>query len=167
MRQQGIKEPVNKTKIRLLPVVAAMFLLSFSVLSFEIALTRIFSILVSYHYVFSIVSMVPFGLGIGAMLVPCWHRWFPNTSYPLKAILFSLLIVLSLAGIIALPLVGGNLSFNLRFWLLTVLAAVPFLAAGLVMAELYQEFAPRGSLLYGFDLLGSQLFPHRYSTEVE
>lgn len=50
---------------------------------------------------------------------------------------------------------GGTLSFNLRFWLLTVLAAIPFLAAGLAMAELYQDFAPRGSLLYGFDLLGA------------
>ncbi|HEC61515.1 MAG TPA: hypothetical protein ENI27_04605, partial [bacterium] len=55
----------GKTKIQFVPIAVSVFLLSFSILSLEVALTRIFSILFSYHYVFSVISMVLFGLGIG------------------------------------------------------------------------------------------------------
>ncbi len=97
----------GKTKIQFVPIAASVFLLSFSILSLEVALTRIFSILISYHYVFSVISMVLFGLGIGAMMVPRWRRWFPATGYPMNAMLFSLLTVLSLAGVVTLLLVGA------------------------------------------------------------
>src|ERR671937_2829926 len=46
-----------------------LFVLSMSVLLFEITLTRLFSIVLWYDYAFMAISVAFFGLGIGALLV--------------------------------------------------------------------------------------------------
>src|ERR1051325_4245373 len=46
-----------------------LFVLSLSVLLFELTLTRIFSIVLWYDYAFMAISVAFFGLGIGALLV--------------------------------------------------------------------------------------------------
>ena len=49
-------------------LLVGVFIVSFGVLAFEISLTRIFSVLFSYHYTFLIVSIALFGLGLGGIL---------------------------------------------------------------------------------------------------
>ncbi|MFL6367998.1 MAG: hypothetical protein ACJ72T_05555, partial [Nitrososphaeraceae archaeon] len=46
-----------------------LFVLSMSVLLFELTLTRLFSIVLWYDYAFMAISVAFFGLGIGALLV--------------------------------------------------------------------------------------------------
>ena len=46
-----------------------LFVLSLSVLLFELTLTRIFSIVLWYDYAFMAISVAFFGLGIGALLI--------------------------------------------------------------------------------------------------
>ena len=58
----------------------AIFMLSFSALTLEIALARIFSVLFSYHYVFTIVSLSLFGIGLGGMSLNRWKIWFPRAG---------------------------------------------------------------------------------------
>jgi hypothetical protein len=48
-------------------IVLSTVLISYGVLTFEITLTRVFSVMLSYHYVFAIVSFALFGLGIGGL----------------------------------------------------------------------------------------------------
>jgi len=59
-----------------LTLLVAIFTVSLSVLVFEIALTRIFSVLLRFHFVFLAVSLAICGLGISGLvgfLIPC--RW--------------------------------------------------------------------------------------------
>ena len=50
-------------------LLAGIFLISFSLLAFEITLTRLLSVVLSYHYVFVVVSLALLGLGTGGIFV--------------------------------------------------------------------------------------------------
>ena len=50
-------------------LLVTLFMLSLSVLLFELTLTRIFSIVLWYDYAFMAISVAFFGLGIGALLI--------------------------------------------------------------------------------------------------
>ncbi len=50
-------------------LLAGVFLISFSLLAFEITLTRILSVALSYHYVFVVASLALLGLGAGGIFV--------------------------------------------------------------------------------------------------
>ena len=49
-------------------VLAAVFLMSAGVLIFEVALTRLFSVVLRYHFVFLVTSVAICGLGLGGLL---------------------------------------------------------------------------------------------------
>ncbi len=67
-KEVGCKDDRNERKFpvegetrignsRLRALLAGVFLISFSLLAFEIALTRVLSVVLSYHYVFVVVSL--------------------------------------------------------------------------------------------------------------
>jgi spermidine synthase len=130
----------------------SLLFLSYAVLTFEVALTRIFSVMLSYHFVFAIVSSALLGLGIGALVLKRWYATLPPSAVRMSAVVFALLIAASVMAIIRLPVGARN-----GFWLYLVLAILPFCAAGFTMAGLFQQYASRGPLLYGADLLGAAL----------
>jgi hypothetical protein len=53
---------------RLARLAAAVLILALTGLAFQVSLTRIFSLLFQYHYVFLVVSAAILGLGAGAAL---------------------------------------------------------------------------------------------------
>ncbi|MFQ6067178.1 MAG: hypothetical protein ACE5K3_07875, partial [bacterium] len=55
----------------LFPLLGSVFIVSLSVLMFEVTLTRVFSVTLAYHFVFVIVSLAVLGLGLGGGLI---HR---------------------------------------------------------------------------------------------
>ncbi|MCG8606660.1 hypothetical protein MJD09_16955 [bacterium] len=138
-------------------VLLATALLSYSVLTFEIALTRIFSVMLSYHYVFAVLSFALLGLGLGGILMKSWSRLIPRTSYYTNAALAAIMMVGSEMAITKLPLHVLTGSGTLSFWIYIIFATIPFVFAGLTLAGLFQEFAQRSSVLYGADLLGATL----------
>src|ERR671922_1018855 len=50
-------------------LLALLFALSLSIILFELALTRIFSIVLWYDYAFMAISIAFFGLGIGSFMI--------------------------------------------------------------------------------------------------
>ncbi|MFQ6676324.1 MAG: hypothetical protein ACE5LH_08295, partial [Fidelibacterota bacterium] len=138
-------------------VVVSVGFLSFSILTYEIELTRIFSVMLSNHYVFAIVSFALLGLGMGGMLFRAWRLWFPRAGAHTNAALFAVFIAGGVVTIINVPLAKSYALFDLGFWLYILLAAVPFFMVGLTMAEIFETFANRSSVLYGSDLAGAAL----------
>ncbi|GMQ82622.1 MAG: hypothetical protein BMS9Abin05_2077 [Rhodothermia bacterium] len=138
-------------------VALATFVISFSVLSFEVVLTRIFSVMLSYHFVFAIVSLALLGLGLGGMLLAKWKQWFSGASFHSNAALLAVSIVGSVLMIVTLPIFEHPAFANFRLWIYFFLALVPFFFAGLTFADLFRTYAARSSVLYGFDLLGATL----------
>jgi spermidine synthase len=133
----------------------SVFLISLSVLVFEVALTRVFSVMLTYHFVFAIVSAAMFGLGFGAFLFGRLGRAVPDRALWLGALVFAVSLAASVTLILVLPVADSQSLAGVRFWLYITLAVVPFSAAGFTVAGLFQRFPGRSSFLYGADLLGA------------
>src|SRR4030043_1024017 len=112
MKQDG---PLQRRERWLL--FSAIFLISFSLIAFEIALSRVLSVLLSYHYVFAVLSLALLGLGLGGMFVHYFRPKIPNEEkkYSVLAFwasLFSLSIPLSVILIIEIGYIE-NIEMNL------------------------------------------------------
>jgi hypothetical protein len=57
------KNPENK-----ITTLLSIFFISISLFIYQVVLTRLYSVVFSYHYVFLITSLAIFGLGIGSIL---------------------------------------------------------------------------------------------------
>lgn len=78
-----MKEEDHINRGTLWALLGGVFLTSFSVLTFEITLTRVLSVILSYHYVFVVVSLALLGLGAGGIFgylfkpqIPGWRNRF-------------------------------------------------------------------------------------------
>lgn len=147
----------NQQTSRFWLVAISVAFISYGVLTFEVALTRIFSVMLSYHFVFAIISFALLGLGLGGMLLKKWQGWFPSSDYRHNSALFSLLMAGSVFAIIKLPVFENPAFVDLRLWVYIFLATLPFFFAGLILAQIFRDFAHRSSILYGLDLLGATL----------
>jgi len=138
-------------------LLSAIFLTSFSIIAFEISLSRILSVLLSYHYVFVVVSLALLGLGMGGMFV---HFLRPRVPIEEKrgavlasfSSIFSLSIALSIILVIKLGY-RGIIQINILVY--CILLLIPFFLAGVILAEAYRIFAAISTKIYGADLIGS------------
>jgi hypothetical protein len=129
-----------------------VFLISFSLLTLEISLTRILSVMLYYHYVFIVISLALLGLGTGGIYVYLFRRRVQHghrrfSSLALFASLFALSIPLST---VAMTLIEtGNIIF-FGFFLF-----IPFFFAGVFLTEVFRTFPTLSPRIYGVDLLGA------------
>ena len=140
-------------------LLAAIFLISFSLLAFEITLARILSVVLNYHYVFLVVSLTLLGLGTGGIFVHFFRPRIPRGdsrfgSLALFASLFSLSIPLSVLVMTRLAYID-NLVVGLLLYFLFLFA--PFFFAGALLAEVFRMFPDHSSRIYGADLAGAAI----------
>src|SRR5690606_5885366 len=99
----------------------AVAVLSAAVLGFEVALTRVFAVLLRYHFAFLVISIAGCGLGVGGYAT-YWLRRKRELSLPALATLFAISIVVALA--LMLRVIFAR--FPEAYWLAAVLVLVPF-----------------------------------------
>lgn len=127
----------------------AIFLLAGAGLAYEIALTRLFSLMFQYHYVYLIVSSAVAGLSIGAAIA-AWALRRGDVAWSDLA---------AAAVLLAILLVGATVVLSqLRSARLTgvalAAALLPFVAIGFLNSAIFARFAGSGGVLYAADLLG-------------
>ena len=134
-------------------------------LALQVLLTRVLSAVLAYHFSFLAISLALLGVGAGALAVYLRGSWFEG---PLEALLARWAAVLA-ASLALVPLVlvrldyssgiGASLSadFVVNLALVCVLAAIPFLAAGVAIALAVRGFARWIGRVYAFDLGGAAL----------
>ncbi|MHB1006027.1 MAG: hypothetical protein ACYC3S_10340 [Chloroflexota bacterium] len=132
-------------------VMAGTFLLSAAVLLLEVALTRVFSFLLGYHYVFALVGLAMLGLGIGAAIVSSrgWATQGPvGTAYLLLLSMAACTAVIASTVLLRpLALAGLPLAY-------IALGSLPFLPAGGALALVFADHSSHGGRLYFADLGG-------------
>ena len=133
-------------------LLAGVFLVSFSLLAYEISLTRVLSVMLFYHYVFIVISVALLGLGAGGVYVYLFRRGIPRgqsqfSSLAMFVSLFSLSIPLS---VMAMTRLGAD-----NILLYTVFLFIPFFFAGIFLSEVFRMFPALSSKIYGVDLLGA------------
>src|ERR671916_267737 len=146
-------------------LLVVLFVLSLSMILFELALTRIFSIVLWYDYAFMAISIAFFGLGIGSFVIHVQKDKIDNPkkkSIVHHQISFSSRIVQYTIGYgISIPvfifLIGYNPSDTSYIYLFYLISSIPFFFAGSAIALIFLAMSEKISKLYFADLIGAAL----------
>src|SRR5436305_661226 len=143
-----------------LPLVIAV--VSCASLLLELALTRLFSVVLFYHFAFLAISVALLGLGAGGVFAHLFRTTLSQWS--IERLGSSLLATNSVIMLVVLEVVlhsAVSLSLELRnFEKLTVIylvSAVPFIITGLLFSVVFARETAQISRLYRFDLIGGAL----------
>jgi hypothetical protein len=143
-------------------LLAGLGLSSFATLLLELALTRLFSVILFYHFAFLAISIALLGLGAGGVFAyvrkPQLSRNTTRTLGSRLCLLNSIAILLVLEIVLHVPValeVSGKNFLNLTVIYLT--SAVPFFLTGVLFSVIFSRESRRIPLLYGADLGGGAL----------
>src|SRR5919112_311908 len=129
-------------------------MLSMTVLLFELALTRIFSIVLWYDYAFMAISIAFFGLGIGSLLTHILKNKVKTEQLPSKILQTTIIFAVSVP--IFLVIIGNVIPPNVHFiYVFYLSSSIPFFFAGISMSLIFFAMPREVSKLYFIDLVGA------------
>ncbi len=132
-------------------LLVSIFMISFAVLSTEISLTRMFSVMFAYHYAFLAVAIAFAGLGLGGILAQLVFSREPS-----KELISGMTIVCTVFTlVVSLFTMITASSSSPNFIVTSILFFISFLPAGLFLATAYKSFARYSNVLYGADIAGA------------
>jgi spermidine synthase len=140
-------------------VLAGTALSSFSALLLELALTRLFSVVLFYHFAFLAISIALLGLGAGGVFAHLIKdrldrietRHLIAALCLINAVTVPLVLELVLHSSVSLDFTSENF---LRLSAVYVVSAVPFFLTGVEFAALFARTPIPATWIYGADLLG-------------
>src|SRR5215813_5900002 len=140
-------------------VIVAVALVSFASLLLELALTRLFSVVLFYHFAFFAISVALLGLGSGGVFAHIYREWlerFDVRTLGARLCLLNSILILAVLEIVlhtpvSLEVTGRNFS---KLTIIYLAAAVPFFLTGLLFSILFARSTHAISQLYGADLAG-------------
>jgi hypothetical protein len=137
-----------------------LFLVSLATLTYQILLTRIFSVTMWYHFAFMAISVTMFGMSAGALLVYLRPSAFPfdRTAARLTAwsFWFAAAIVATFLLHVVTPAAPDTSGRGLIVLTLTFLiASVPFVCSGVAVCLALTRFPRDVPRLYAADLCGA------------
>jgi spermidine synthase len=137
-------------------------LASFAALLLELALTRLFSVVLFYHFAFLAISIALLGLGAGGVFAYLLKGRL--AAVPTRTLGFrlcaanSLVIVVVLEIVLHVPVALDVSEKNfLKLTVLYLAAAIPFFLTGLLFSAVFARETNRIPRLYGADLGGGAL----------
>ena len=146
-------------------LLVVLFVLSLSMILFELALTRIFSIVLWYDYAFMAISIAFFGLGIGSFVIHIQKDKIDNPKkksiVDLQFTFSSRIVQYAIGYGISVPvfifLIGYIPSDTSYIYLFYIISSIPFFFAGAGMAIIFLALSEKISKLYFADLIGAAL----------
>jgi hypothetical protein len=144
------------------PVLLGLALTSFAALLLELGLTRLFSVVLFYHFAFLAISLALLGLGAGGVFahllrnrLACWEtRSFAGAISAVGCVSTVAVLEIILHSAVHLQLTWSDFR---ALSILYVSAAVPFFLIGLLFSVVFARNASRIAHLYGADLTGGAL----------
>lgn len=143
-------------------ILSAIALVSFASLLLELALTRLFSVVLFYHFAFLAISVALLGLGAGGVFSYVKREWLERFTTreigfwlsAINAVLILLVLQVVLRVPISLDLTWANFG---KLTILYLASAVPFFFVGLLFSVVFAREARGIGVLYGADLVGGAL----------
>jgi hypothetical protein len=148
------------TDAQLRRALAGVACIAAAILMIELALTRIFSVTMYYHFAFLAISIALFGLSASGVYVYLRRaaferrcKWGLLTTHSLA---FAGVTVLALAALVRIR-VGLNYSHEnlVKMIAIYTLAALPFFTGGAVISLAITRLKNHVNIVYGADLLGA------------
>src|SRR5687768_10199308 len=139
---------------------ASLFLVALSTLTYEILLTRIFSVTMLYHFAFVALSVAMFGMTAGALIVYLAPSLFPTNRLrerlALFGVLFPIALVFSFLTQLSIPFrIHPSIVAIYSIGFTYAVIAVPFVVSGIVVCLVLTGFVSKVSRLYAADLAGA------------
>jgi SAM-dependent methyltransferase len=137
----------------------AIFVLASATLSYQILITRFFSVMLYYHFAFAAISLAMLGLTRGAMEVynnP--ERYTPErvgTEFARHASWFAITGVGAMIAFLCVPLVIPSDYVLVSLAITTIVFVRPFTASGVCITLLLTRLPYSGGWLYAADLAGA------------
>lgn len=139
---------------------AGIAAVSAALLMTELALTRIFSVTMYYHFAFLAISIALFGLSASGVFVYVMRQRLAAVDtrelLASTALVHALATLVALAGLVrirvGLNYTPGNLALMLAIY---TLAALPFFTGGAVISVAFARLSERINVVYAADLLGA------------
>src|SRR6202166_4184298 len=159
---QAVAPVSSPSEVPDLTLVGGLGLTSFAALLLELSLTRLFSVILFYHFAFLAISIALLGLGAGGVFAYLLKsRLVAVDTRPLAARLCmanSFVVFVMLEIVLHVP-VALEVSYGnfLRLTVIYLTAAVPFFLTGLLFAVVFAREPHRIPRLYGADLGGGAL----------
>jgi hypothetical protein len=152
----------SKSEIPESTLLAGLALTSFSALLLELSVTRLFSVVLFYHFAFLAISIALLGLGAGGVFAYLLKtklsvrdtRWLAARLCLTNSVVVLAVLEIVLRVPVALEVSGANF---LRLTVLYLAAAVPFFLTGLLFSVVFARETHRIPRLYGADLCGGAL----------
>lgn len=158
------KNPVSSfTVAQKRSIYPGVLLTGMSVITLEIAFTRIFSISLWHHFAFLSISIALFGMGVSGVFLSIYPRYIGKNLfrnlYRFSILLsFSILLVFFVFTRMNLDIRNLAQPVNLmKFALFYLLLALPFFWAGCVMSGIMARKSLAAQKIYFFDLVGAGL----------
>src|SRR4051812_18344847 len=153
------KDSPSKTSRR---TMAGVLVMSFASLLLELSLTRLFSVILFYHFAFLAISIALLGLGAGGvfsyLLKQKLERWSVGQIGTFVGTVNAMLMLVVLEVDLHVP-VSLQLT-KLNFYKLTAIylvSALPFFLTGLFFSVLFARKSSEISQLYAADLFGGAM----------
>ncbi len=139
-----------------------VLVMSFSSLLLELALTRLFSVTLFYHFAFLAISIALLGLGAGGVFAYVKKNWLAQwdaETVGARLCLANSFLLIAVLEIdlhipVSLTLSGANF---LKLTVIYLVSAVPFCLTGLFFSVLFARSHQRITQLYAADLAGGAL----------
>jgi Spermine/spermidine synthase domain len=140
-------------------LLAGVALVSFAALLLELSLTRLFSVVLFYHFAFLAISVALLGLGAGGVFAFVRRTWllrFGARQISAVCCLAGSLLTLAVLEIVlhssvSLDLTTGNF---FRLTIVYLASACPFFCCGVLLSVVFARMAGSIPRLYGADLTG-------------
>ncbi|MBX9771752.1 MAG: hypothetical protein K2X29_10290 [Candidatus Obscuribacterales bacterium] len=137
-------------------------LIALSTLMYEILLTRIFSVILWYHFAFMVVSTAMFGMTVGALYVYLFPQRFEqkSTSFYLvqNGLLMSVSCLLSFLAFLPVSyLPPSDLTSIFALAYTYILFSIPFFFSGITICLALTRFPKQIGQIYAADLCGAAL----------
>ncbi|WP_427340045.1 hypothetical protein [Caloranaerobacter sp. DY30410] len=133
----------NKNILELL----AIFFLSISLFVYEMLITRLFSTILFYHFVFLTISLAILGLCFGGLII---YKTRKKYSLEKLALTLAFSFFISIIIIYKLPYMKIYLIYSL-------ITSIPFVIGGMILSLVFLKYSSISNKLYFADLLGSTL----------
>jgi hypothetical protein len=140
-----------------------IFLISGAVLVLEIALTRLFSIYLSYHFAFMVISIAMLGIGSAGTVLSLTTAGKDQRDIDSRMAVYALLAGISITAGYAFI---NHISFDpvklawdwkqiFSVALFCFVLSVPFFFSGMLIATAFSTYSEQSEIIYGSDLLGA------------
>ena len=141
---------------------AGIGLSSFAALLLELGLTRLFSVVLFYHFAFLAISIALLGLGAGGVFAYLGKRWLARFETRrlaaglcvINALIVPVVLEIVLHVPVSLELSAANF---FRLTAMYLASAVPFFVTGLEFSVIFARESGQISRLYGADLVGGAM----------